>query len=104
MTKIFLLRGEHHSVPGLVIKAFSTKELATAAGIDLANVMLQDLNQPLCEPGEALSSAIDRIENGLIEHAMGVPLSDLESSEIADCRIDVEDTFFITVTPVELDQ
>jgi hypothetical protein len=47
MTTVFIVQGEHYSVPGRPLSVHRTRELAYARALDLVNIILADLGRKL---------------------------------------------------------
>jgi hypothetical protein len=46
MTKVWIVEGEHHVVPGRIVKVCATKELAELKAVDLIDVIRADADLP----------------------------------------------------------
>ena len=45
-TNIWLVIGEHYSIPGIVARAFDSEEKAKRECVELVNIMLDDMKLP----------------------------------------------------------
>lgn len=43
MAKVWIVEGEHHYVPGIVVKVCASKTLADLEAVELVNIILNDL-------------------------------------------------------------